>query len=96
MLPYCAGFKNELLDAFSRELPIAIWIVLARELECTYLLSGQHLPVRGRTLRDAYFPADATVAVVRCHAEQNCAVAYIGYRGREGQEKIFQVIRMIR
>ena len=80
MLPYCADFKNELLDAFSRELPIAIWIVLARELECTYLLRGQHLPVQGRTLRDVYFPADATVAVFGYPAEQSCAVAYIGYR----------------
>jgi hypothetical protein len=80
MLPYCACFKNELLDAFSRELPIAIWIVLARELKCTYLLSGQHLPVQGRTLRGVYFPADATVAIFGCPAEQRCAVAYIGYR----------------
>ena len=79
MLPYCAGVKNELLDAFSRELPIAIWVMLACELECAYLLSGEQLPVRGQALQDVYFPADATVAVFDCPDEQSCAVAYIGY-----------------
>src|SRR5271163_711348 len=57
MPPYLSRmFQNDLIDAFSSELPGAVWSALAGELEVAYLLGEQRLPRQGGALRDVYFP----------------------------------------
>jgi hypothetical protein len=82
MPPYLTRlFTNDLVDAFSSELPSAVWFALSRELEFVYLLSGQRLPRQGASLRDVYFPASATIAVYAQSLDGDKAIGHIAHRG---------------
>jgi hypothetical protein len=74
-------FRNDLIDAFSSELPGAVWSALACELEFTYLLSEQSLPRQGAALRDVYFPAGASIAVYAQSCDGDKAIAHLGRCG---------------
>ena len=82
MPPYLSTlFQNDLIDAFSNELPTAVWSSLVAELEFGYLLCGQRLPRYGGGLRDVYFPAGSTIAVYAGASRENASIAHIGDRG---------------
>lgn len=82
MPPYLSHlFSNELIDAFSSELPSEQWSELSRELNLEYVLKEQRLPRQGGALRDVYFPAGATIAVYSRAFDAQTAVAYIGSNG---------------
>jgi hypothetical protein len=82
MPPYLSRlFGNDLIDAFSSELPGALWSALVGELEFAYLLSEQHLPRQGCALRDVYFPAGASIAVYAQSSNGDKVIAHIGHCG---------------
>jgi hypothetical protein len=82
MPPYLSRmFQNDLIDAFSSELPGAVWSALAGELEVAYLLGEQRLPRQGGALRDVYFPAGATIAVYAQSSNEDKAIAHIWHTG---------------
>lgn len=82
MPPYLSRlFTNDLIDAFSSELPSGVWSTLASELEFSYLLCEQRLPRQGGALRDVYFPATAIIAVYAESFDEDTAIAHVGPTG---------------